>query len=221
MAGVDKKKFGTNLRTVCGHPHHPVLTPVRRGGCGSPHAQRARPAGHGYRARVPAPDAYRITVVCLGNICRSPIGEVVLRDRVEQAGLSELVVVDSAGTGDWHLGQGANPRSVDVLTANGYRIDHTARQITHDWFSSLDLVLAMDTMNYVDLQRLGHRATADIDLRMMRSFDPALADIAEPDERLDVPDPYYGTPADFVEVLRMVEVAADGLVAELPERLGI
>lgn len=174
----------------------------------------------GYRACVPAPDAYRITVVCLGNICRSPIGEVVLRDRVEKAGLSDRVVVDSAGTGDWHVGQGANPRSIDVLTAGGYRIDHTARQITHDWFASLDLVLAMDTMNYTDLERLARRTTADVDLRMMRSFDPALASIAEPDERLDVPDPYYGTHQDFLDVLHMVEIAADGLVAQLPQRLG-
>lgn len=168
---------------------------------------------------MPAPDTYRITVVCLGNICRSPIGEVVLRDRVEKAGLSELVVVDSAGTGDWHLGQGANSRSIDVLVANGYLIDHTARQITHDWFESLDLVLAMDTMNYADLQGLARRATAEVDLRMMRSFDPALAGIAEPDERLDVPDPYYGTHKDFIDVLRMIETAADGIVAELPARL--
>ncbi|NDF96834.1 MAG: protein tyrosine phosphatase, partial [Proteobacteria bacterium] len=72
---------------------------------------------------------FRITVVCLGNICRSPIGEAVLRDRVAEAGLADLVQVDSAGTGDWHLGHDADPRARAVLQQHGYPLSHQARQI--------------------------------------------------------------------------------------------
>ena len=166
------------------------------------------------------PDApYRITVICLGNICRSPIGEVVLRQRVEDAGLAERVAVDSAGTGDWHIGHGADARAVSTLLDAGYSVDHVARQITHEWFDRIDLALAMDVSNYENVAALMKRTDADTELRMFRSFDPSLADIPEPDEALVVPDPYYGGDDDFVAVLRMIERAADGLVAQLPARL--
>lgn len=160
---------------------------------------------------------YQVTVICLGNICRSPIGEAVLRSRLDAAGLTTQVRVDSAGTGDWHVGQGANVRSVAVLDANGYQHDHTARQINEHWFAGIDLAIAMDCSNYSDLERLIPESAPHTQLRMLRSFDPALSQIPEPDQRLDVPDPYHGTPEDFVTVLRMVETAVDGLVAQLPE----
>ena len=158
---------------------------------------------------------YRITVVCLGNICRSPIGEAVLRQRLAAAGLADQVVVDSAGTGDWHLGQGADPRSLAVLDAHGYEHDHTARQITPNWFAEIDLVLAMDEANYADLQRLIARSGQEPQLRMMRSYDPNLSQLAEPHPDLDVPDPYYGGPEGFEAVLTMIEQAADGVVSGL------
>jgi protein-tyrosine phosphatase len=160
------------------------------------------------------PTPYRITVVCLGNICRSPIGEVVLRDRVRSAGLAERVVVDSAGTGDWHIGHPADPRALATLDAHGYAHDHRARQISPDWLAGIDLLLAMDEANYRDLARMRRGGPAP-ELRMMRSFDPALGHLVEPDPALDVPDPYYGGPEGFVEVLRMIEQAADGLVHDL------
>lgn len=162
---------------------------------------------------------YRITVVCLGNICRSPIGEVVLRDRLRRAGLSAQVSVDSAGTGDWHLGQGADPRTVATLDAHGYAHDHTARKITPNWFADIDLALAMDEANYADLETLIARSGQDTELRMMRVFDPSLAHVPEPSPKLDVPDPYWSGPEGFIEVLHMLERAADGLVDGLPERL--
>jgi protein-tyrosine phosphatase len=164
---------------------------------------------------------YRITAVCLGNICRSPIAEAVLRDRVESAGLGDVVVVDSAGTGDWHRGHGADPRSLATLAANEYILDgHVARQITHDWFDSLDLVLAMDSTNFSNLQVLAEQAGVEADLHMLRAFDPALAHLSQPHPELDVPDPYYGGVDGFTDVLRMIEQASDGLVAQLPGRLG-
>lgn len=159
---------------------------------------------------------FQVTIVCLGNICRSPIGEAVLRSRLDEAGLAARVLVDSAGTGDWHVGQGANARSIEVLNANGYDHDHVARQITEEWFAGIDLAIAMDCANYADLQRLLPETASHTRLRMLRGFDPTLSQIQEPDERLDVPDPYHGTDEDFVTVLRMVEAAVDGLVAQLP-----
>ena len=165
-------------------------------------------------------EPYRITVVCLGNICRSPIGEAVLRERILAAGLADRVAVDSAGTGDWHIGHPADPRSRETLLAAGYPgWDHQARQITPNWFAAIDLALAMDEANYADLERLISRSGQETELRMMRSFDPVLAHLAEPSAGLDVPDPYFGGPEGFVEVLAMVERAADGLLAELPARL--
>jgi protein-tyrosine phosphatase len=162
---------------------------------------------------------YRVTIVCLGNICRSPIGEAVLRDRLIRSGLSDVVEVDSAGTGDWHVGQGANHRSVQVLDAHGYDHDHTARQIDDSWFDDIDLVIAMDTSNYADITALIPPTAQHVELRMLRAFDPMLVGIPEPDARLDVPDPYHGTDEDFVVVLRMVETAVDGLVSVLPQRV--
>jgi len=162
------------------------------------------------------PRPYRITVVCLGNICRSPIGEAVLRARVEDVGLADRVTVDSAGTGDWHLGHPADPRALAALDAAGYPHDHVARQIRRHWFDDLDLVLAMDQSNYADLRRM---MPADgPELRMFRSFDPALAALPEPHPDLDVPDPYYGGPEGFTEVLDMIEQAVDGLVDGLLAR---
>ena len=164
------------------------------------------------------PEPYRITVVCLGNICRSPIGEVVLRDRIERAGLSDKVTVDSAGTGDWHVGMGADPRTLAVLDAHGYEHAHAARQITPNWFADIDLVLAMDESNYVNLERLIARSGQDSELRMMRSYDPDLAHLDEPHPGLDVPDPYFGGDEGFETVLKMIEQAADGLVSDLLDR---
>ena len=164
---------------------------------------------------------YRITAVCLGNICRSPIAEAVIRDRVVSAGLGDVVVVDSAGTGDWHRGGDADPRSISTLLANDYVLEgHVARQITHDWFDSLDLVLAMDSSNFQNLQALADQAGIEPDLHMLRVFDPTLAHLSQPHPDLDVPDPYYGGVDGFTDVLRMIEQAADGLMAQLPARIG-
>lgn len=156
---------------------------------------------------------YRITIVCLGNICRSPIGEAVLQARIKEAGLAGRVVVDSAGTGDWHLGQGANPRTLAALDGHGYSHDHTARQITPDWLADIDLLLAMDEANYADLEQLIARSGAAPELRMMRSFDPELAGLPEPHPDLDVPDPYHGGAEDFDAVLLMIERASGGVIA--------
>ena len=84
----------------------------------------------------------------------------------------------------------------------------------------MDLVLAMDSTNYSNLQALADQAGVEVDLHMLRAFDPALAHLSQPHPELDVPDPYYGGVDGFTDVLRMIEQASDGLIAQLPARLG-
>ncbi|CAL9485930.1 low molecular weight protein-tyrosine-phosphatase [Streptomyces sp. enrichment culture] len=150
---------------------------------------------------------YRVCFVCTGNICRSPMAESVFRARVTEAGLDGLVEVDSAGTGGWHEGDGADSRAVSVLRENGYDCDHTARQFDPSWFPALDLVVALDTGHLRALRRLAPTERDAAKVRLLRSYDPGAAD--DP----DVPDPYYGERDGFEECLTMVEAASDGLLA--------
>jgi protein-tyrosine phosphatase len=157
---------------------------------------------------------YRIVFVCLGNICRSPMAEVVFRSRLAEAGLADRVQVASAGTGDWHIGEGADPRTLAALTTRGYDAGgHRARQFEPAWFDDYDLVVALDRRNLADLRAIApvHRRP---DVRLLRSFDPdAGAD-------LDVADPYYGGDDGFDAVLGVVERACTGLLEHVRSRLG-
>ena len=155
---------------------------------------------------------YRVCFVCTGNICRSPMAESVFRARIQEAGLDGLVEVDSAGTGGWHEGDGADPRTVSVLEESGYDSGHTARQFRPSWFSRLDLVIALDTGHLTALRRLAPTPEDAGKVRLLRSYDPAAGD------ELDVPDPYYGGLDGFEECLEMVEAASEGLLAEVRER---
>jgi protein-tyrosine phosphatase len=150
---------------------------------------------------------YRVCFVCTGNICRSPMAESVFRARVADAGLDGLVDVDSAGTGDWHEGENADPRTVRVLEEHGYDSGHTARQFQASWFARLDLVIALDSGHLKALRLLAPTEEDAAKVRLLRSFDPAA-----PDD-LDVPDPYYGGRDGFEECLEMVEEASAGLLA--------
>jgi protein-tyrosine phosphatase len=157
------------------------------------------------------PGRYRIALVCLGNICRSPMAHVVLEARLAEAGLADRVEVTSAGTGDWHVGGPMDARAAATLTGRGYDATrHRARQ----WDAALppadrpDLVLAMDAQNLADL------GGGDARTMLFRTFDPE--PVAGADRR-DVPDPYYGGDSGFEEVLVMVERTAAAL-AELLRR---
>lgn len=151
--------------------------------------------------------SYRICLVCMGNICRSPMAEVVLRKTLDDHGLGDLVTVDSAGTGDWHQGGPMDARAAETLARHGYDGSrHRARQFLRDWYDRVDLVLAMDTHNLSALRRL---APDGADVRLFRSFDPAAPEGSE------VPDPYYGEHEGFTEVLEMVEAASRGLARHL------
>ncbi|MFF9013191.1 low molecular weight protein-tyrosine-phosphatase [Streptomyces sp. NPDC014870] len=153
---------------------------------------------------------YRVCFVCTGNICRSPMAESVFRARVEEAGLADTVEVDSAGTGGWHEGHAADPRTVAVLEDRGYASEHTARQFRASWFPVLDLVIALDEGHVRELRRLAPTPEDAAKVRLLRSYDPAADD-------LDVPDPYYGGAEGFEECLDMVEAASEGLLAAVRE----
>jgi protein-tyrosine phosphatase len=160
---------------------------------------------------------YRIALVCLGNICRSPIAHVVLDDRLVRAGLDERVEVSSSGTGAWHVGEPMDRRAAAVLRDAGYDPSrHRARTFSPDWFGDHDLVLAMDRSNLADmLDQAPASGLREGHLRMFREFDPEARD--EDDE---VPDPWYGGVDGFRDVLAMIERTTDGLVDRLPGLLG-
>jgi protein-tyrosine phosphatase len=158
---------------------------------------------------------YEICIVCLGNICRSPMAEVLIRAELEGAGLAEQVSVESAGTGDWHLGERMDNQARAELTRRGYDGSaHRARQISAAWLDQFDLLIAMDASNARNLRRMAaDRPGAADRIRLFRSFDPRARDDAE------VPDPYGGGQADFAAVFDMMRAAARGLVAGLNDLL--
>ncbi|MFI0352303.1 low molecular weight protein-tyrosine-phosphatase [Actinomadura sp. 9N407] len=152
--------------------------------------------------------SYRVTFVCTGNICRSPMAEWVLRHHVDEEGLD--VEVDSSGTGNWHVGDDADSRTVQALMRAGYRSAHIARQFEAARFGAYDLVIALDKGHARALRAMAPDEGARRKIRLLREFDPA----ADPGD-LDVPDPYYGDRADFDHVLELVEAAMPGLLDEI------
>ncbi|OUZ06910.1 protein-tyrosine-phosphatase [Aeromicrobium sp. PE09-221] len=154
---------------------------------------------------------YRIAVVCLGNICRSPMAHVVLEKKLEEAGIDDVEIV-SSGTGGWHTGDPMDPRAARRLTEAGYDASrHVARRFTADWYAENDLLLAMDESNYADMAELAPTVADTERLRMFRSFDPQATE-----QDVEVPDPWFGGEEGFVEVLAMIERTSDALVAEIP-----
>lgn len=160
------------------------------------------------------PGRFRLAVVCLGNICRSPMAGVVLADRVTATGLDDRVEVVSAGTGDWHVGEPMDRRAAALLGSEGYDAStHRARQIAAAWLDECDLLLAMDRQNLDDVRALAASpGDADERVRLFRDFDP-VAPGAE------VPDPYFGGDDGFHDVLVMVERTSDVLVDLLSHHL--
>lgn len=156
--------------------------------------------------------AQRILFVCLGNICRSPTAEGVCRHLAGERGLDGEVVVDSAGTAGWHVGDAPDRRAVAAARDRG--IDITGlrgRQVaTHD-FERFDLLLAMDADNHRDLLDLAPDGTARAKVRLLREFDTAAVAAGD----LEVPDPYYGGPEGFAAVYDAIEAACNGLLDHL------
>ena len=150
----------------------------------------------------------RILFVCLGNICRSPTAEGVMRSLLREAGLEDEVEVDSAGTGDWHLGEPPDVRATAAARARGIVLEGEARQVSARDFERYDLLLAADRENLRHLRALAPDEQARAKVRLLREFDPD-SDGA-PD--LDVPDPYYGGAVGFEDVLDLVDAACRGLL---------
>ena len=161
------------------------------------------------RDRPPAP--LRIAFVCLGNICRSPIAEVVARSLIDKAGLSGRVTVESYGTAGYHAGEPADRQAAAALARRGWSADgHRARQLTPAALAGLDLVLCADTANLAEVRRMAGAGSDPARIRLLRSFDPGAPPGAA------VPDPWGLDDDAFDRVVDMVEVACRGLVDSLP-----
>lgn len=150
-----------------------------------------------------------VCFVCTGNICRSPMAEMVFTDVLHKEGLAHRVRVSSAGTAPWNIGNPADPRAAEVLRRSGYGCAHTAAQLGAHHLSA-DLLVALDYGHLTTLRRMVRDPERVV---LLRSFDRA----AGPD--LEVPDPYFGGEPGFDEVLGMVRAAMPGLVAWVRERL--
>lgn len=147
----------------------------------------------------------RILMICMGNICRSPTAEGVLRHLVEQHGLSSLIEVESAGTHGYHVGESPDRRAQQAALKRGYDLSALrARKVTREDFEKFDLVLAMDRENLANLLEICPPSER-LKVRLFLSY----AEDADVDE---VPDPYYGGPAGFERVLDLVERAAQGVI---------
>jgi protein-tyrosine phosphatase len=169
-----------------------------------------------FNGRVTSAPTYRVCVICSGNICRSPMAEVILRSMLLAAGLDDRVVVDSAGTGGWHEGNPADPRTVSSLKQHGYDGgQHRAREFQPDWFSDRDLIVVADEGHLRDLRRWAPDAEASAKVRLLREFDPIAVDSGT----LEVDDPYFGHADDFDQCLAVVERACEGLVRHLRAEL--
>lgn len=138
-----------------------------------------------------------VLFVCLGNICRSPLAEVIFQNHLRQRNLQDSFRLDSAGTGAWHIGKPAHHQSIRVASDNGIDLSqHRARQVCKDDFDHYDYIVAMDTSNYYDLKSLQLKGKAEI--VRIRDYD---SDQSDP----DVPDPYYGGPEGFDAVFRILD----------------
>ena len=152
----------------------------------------------------------RILFVCMGNICRSPTAEGVMRHVLREEGMADAVELDSAGTGGWHAGAPPDTRATTAAQARGIVLDGAARQVRREDFAAFDLILAADRENLADLRAIAPPGTGS-KVRLLREFDPASEGVPD----LDVPDPYYGGARGFEDVLDLVEAACRGLLDEV------
>jgi protein-tyrosine phosphatase len=160
----------------------------------------------------------RLLFVCLGNICRSPTAEGVMRALVAREGLEGAIQIESAGTGAWHVGSAPDQRASETARARGIELGGTARQVRPEDFFDFDLLLAMDRENMRELRQQAPGEAERAKVRLLREFDPASEMALEADGvggDLDVPDPYYGGPGGFDEVFDLVQAACAGLLEQI------
>ena len=152
--------------------------------------------------------AARVLFVCLGNICRSPMAEGIFAQLVKDRGLAAHYRIDSAGTGDWHVGQPPDGRALSAAKKRGVPLPSVCRQVRRDDFEAFDLIVAMDRNNRRDLEALAPAGQSG-KIKLMRAFDPA----GGPDA--DVPDPYYGGPYEFDSVYEMLKRCCERMLDDL------
>lgn len=158
-------------------------------------------------------DRTSVLFVCMGNICRSPMAEGVFLHLAMQRGVADRFEVDSAGTGGWHAGNPPDPRALEVADRNGVKLLSRARQVrAPEDFERFRWLVVMDLDNRA---RLLSRGAPQERVRLLRSFDPALSNLAPDHPSLEVPDPYYGGPEGFDRVYAMVLAACAGLLDAL------
>ena len=150
----------------------------------------------------------RVLFVCLGNICRSPLGAAILKKKIHDEGMQAWVEVDSCGTSDYHIGAGADPRTIASADKHGVPIDHCARQLTREDLEVFDFVLAMDKSNYHNILKLAPGKDVRHKIRLMREFDPG-------SRGTEVPDPYHGGEREFQEVYEILDRCTTGFVQHL------
>lgn len=155
----------------------------------------------------------KVLFVCLGNICRSPSADGIFRKKLELHGLADKVSVDSAGTGDWHIGKSPDSRSQAAAAERGYDLSMLrARQVKADDFDEFDYVLAMDESNIDNMQAFKPQATVRTEPELfLKRFGGS--------EVTEVPDPYYGGGEGFEYVLDLIETACDNMIAEIKQKL--
>jgi protein-tyrosine phosphatase len=153
----------------------------------------------------------RLLFVCLGNICRSPTAEGVMRSLVVAEGMDGQVELDSAGTGAWHVGSAPDRRATAAASLQGVALAGQARQVVPEDFERFDLIIAMDAANLRDLQAIAPTQEGREKVRLLREFDPA----SSGERDLDVPDPYYGGEDGFGTVFELVRAACEGLLEEI------
>jgi protein-tyrosine phosphatase len=152
---------------------------------------------------------FRICFVCTGNICRSPMAEVVFRELVTRRGLESSFTVMSAGTGDWHVGERADARTLAALSTRGYdATEHRAKQFDRSWFDRFDLIVAFDRSQERILRAWAADDADRAKIHLLLSFDTAATTI-------DVPDPYYSDASLFDGVLSIIEKASAGLISQI------
>lgn len=154
----------------------------------------------------------RVLFVCMGNICRSPMAEGVFQHLVAEAGLSDQIVIDSAGVGSWHIGEPAHRGTRQVLAAHGIRYQGRARRITGADFENFDYILAMDAENLDDVRTLAARSSTSAVICLFMDYAPEAG-------TREVPDPYYS--GQFEHVYDLVRQAAAGLLAHIRAEHGL